>query len=84
MGRTYRLAISRELQIIANVSFNKFCANTDSNFKSAAIMKGKRETGVYVLFGHDMHGLILGMGSGAMMILGLSTDLDIDKFGFSD
>ena len=84
-GRTYRPTISRKLPIIARITSSMLCDN--SILEKATVMTEERNTGVYLLFGHDRHGLTHGMGSGALMsqlILGLPTDLNIDKYRFPD
>lgn len=85
IGRTYRPTISRKTPIIASVPLDKLCG--DSIHTTSATVAGKPNTGVYLLFGHDRHGLLHGMGSGALMsqlVQGLPIDLNMDKFGIPD
>lgn len=84
-GRTYRPTMSRKTPIISSVPLDKLCG--DSIHRSSATVAGNPNSGVYLLYGHDRHGLLHGMGSGALMsqlILGVPTDLNMDNFGIPD
>ena len=83
-GRTYRPLLSRQLPIITRVPANKLLMNARSSKACPADQGEVMGGGVYVCYGHGSFGLTDGMGSGVLMsqlILGLKTDVDMDKFG---